>query len=193
MADGLALAEPDPAFRQALRELTAASHRSLDHHPILMPLVRSPLSVTDYARALQALHGPQAALESELDGFATAACLTPRLTDLEDDLAGMHCAPFPLAAAMPALNDDVARLGALYVIEGSNLGGLVIARQLITALPPDLPRAFFARAEGRPRWERFWQFAGARLSDEALQPMADAANQIFAFYRVHLDGVLEMA
>lgn len=181
---------PDSAFRDRLRELTSAAHRSLDHHPVLAPLLRVPLALDDYARALQALHAPQAALEAALRGFAPeSALLRPRLPDLEDDLATLARQPFQLAAALPALDADLARLGALYVLEGSNLGGCVIARQLAGSLPEHVPRAFFGRSEGRPRWERFWQFAEARLHEDALEPLAETANRVFAFYRAHFDAV----
>ncbi len=178
------------ALAAALRAATRAAHRALDHHPLLAPLVRAPLLADDYARALAALHGPHAVLETRLSSFAPQEDFPPRLPDLEADLAALEVAPFSLRAASPPADSVAARIGLLYVIEGSNLGAAVIARQLATSLPPEAPRAFFANAGGTPRWERFWRFAAARCAPEDYDAACATACAAFAFYRRHLDDCL---
>lgn len=177
-------------FRNILREATANAHRSLDHHPILSPLLRSPLSTEDYIVALRALHGPQYVLESLLHGFAPSEAFLGRSADLERDLQRFDAKPFPVVVTLPSATNDAAKIGAMYVIEGSNLGGQVIARQLAQTLPPELPRDFFGRAEGYPRWERFWEFAMQYLSPENIASASEMAVEVFVFYRAHLDSVL---
>ncbi|MCX8016629.1 MAG: biliverdin-producing heme oxygenase [Rhodocyclaceae bacterium] len=172
-------------FAALLRAATREAHHALDHHPLLAPLVRPGLNLADYGRALASLHAPQAALERLLAGFAPAADFPPRLAALEADLAALGLAPQPLRATPPEAADEAARIGLLYVLEGSNLGAAVIARQLARHLP-DAPRAFFGGGSGAARWERFWRFVAAIRPDAAAA--AQAARAACDFYRRHLDG-----
>ena len=124
-------------MRARLREATKSAHRALDHHPLLASLARDGLTLATYARALAALHAPHAALEALLAAAIPAADFPPRHHDLATDLAELGVAPYPLYADLPAAPDAARRIGVLYVIEGSNLGGAVIARRLAETLPPD--------------------------------------------------------
>ncbi|MFN3884508.1 MAG: biliverdin-producing heme oxygenase [Rhodocyclaceae bacterium] len=181
---------PAAGLAAALRAATKADHHALDHHPLLAPLVRPGLTLADYGRALAALHGPQAALEALLAGFAPAKDFPPRLPVLEADLAALGLPPQPLRAAPPAADDDSSRIGLMYVLEGSNLGGAVIARQLARYLPRT-PCAFFSGGGGEERWRRFWEFAFN--CEIGLAAACAAARAAFAFYRAHLDACHETA
>lgn len=179
------------AFPAYLREATKTAHRLLDHHPLLAPLLTPTLTPTAYGQALAALHGAHGVIESTLTGFMPAAQFLPRLPDLASDLAALGISPWPVTVAIPQAASDAEKLGMLYVIEGSNLGGVVIAKQLATSLPPDVPRAFFGGAEGHPRWQRFWAFVQSRILPADFDRAARAASATFAFYRHHLDSCLD--
>jgi heme oxygenase len=175
-----------------LREATRASHRRLDHHPLLAALLQPSLTLTLYGRVLAALHGAQGAIESRLADFAPPALLPPRLPVLSSDLAALGMDPFPLTVAVPPSAAAAEKLGLLYVVEGSNLGGAVIARQLVASLPESAPRAFFGGAEGPRRWQRFWTFAHTHdLKPDHFEAAAGAARACFEFYRLHLDRCLD--
>ena len=74
----------------------------------------------------------------------------------------------PLCPAMPPLNTHPQLLGALYVLEGSTLGGQVIARQLAQAGIP-LTTYFGARgSQTGPLWKQFCQLLAAEA--EAATP-----------------------
>jgi len=176
-----------------LREATRAAHRQLDHHPLLAALMDPALTLEGYGRALAALHGAHGAVESVLAEFAPAALFPRRLPDLASDLAALGVDPMPLTVAVPQPGDDAGRLGMLYVIEGSNLGGAVIARRLATSLPAGAARAFFNGAEGSLRWQRFRAFARSRIQPAGFESAATAAGATFAFYRCHRDSCLERA
>lgn len=178
------------AVAEQLRAATRAAHRALDHHPLLVPLTRSPLSAGDYINALAVLHGPQQAIESSLLGFASPVDFPPRLSDLQSDLDALGASPFQLMTELPKFESDTRRIGAMYVIEGSNLGGIVIARLLDQSLPAEMPRRFFANSGGKRRWEKFWQFAGPHCHAGNLTMIADAACETFNLYKVHLDNCL---
>lgn len=176
-------------FADRLRASTRSAHRALDHHPILAPLIRTPLTKEDYIRALAALHGPQKAIEHTLRNFVPATDFPARLGDLESDLETLGAPPFPLLTAVPRFDTTAQLIGAMYVLEGANLGGTAIARVLEHSLPPELPRSFFAHAGGTVRWEKFWSFAASQLfGEECFTSMASAASQTFDLYRTHLDA-----
>lgn len=172
-----------------LRAACWPAHRDLDRHPLLVPLTAKTLSLADYAHALAALYAPQAAFEEALKDFAPPE-LPPRLPDLAADLADLKTSPWPLRDFLPPLEDAAAKLGALYVLEGANLGAVVIARQLQKNLPAYAPRRFFTHAGGEARWERFWRFA-ASLGALDAERISSAAIAVFACYRTHLDACWE--
>ena len=63
-------------LHEHLREASRASHRALDRHRVLAPLMRSDLTAAQYGDALAALHGVYAPLEAEIDRFlATGAAV----------------------------------------------------------------------------------------------------------------------
>lgn len=173
-----------------LREATQAAHRRLDHHPLLTELLSPTLTREVYGQSLAALYGAHGAVESVLADFAPAALLPPRLPGLAADLAALGVVPRPLTVAVPQPGNAAEQLGMLYVIEGSNLGGLVIARQLARHLPASAPRSFFGGSEGLPRWQRFWTFAQSCIRPEHFDRAAMAATVTFEFYRKHLDSCL---
>jgi heme oxygenase len=181
----------EASLEACLREATKAAHRRLDHHPLLAALPSPGLTLEGYGRALAALHGAHGAIESVLAEFAPAALFPRRLPDLESDLAVLGLDPLPLTVAVPQPGDDAGLLGMLYVIEGSHLGGAVIAKRLAASLPAGAARAFFSGAEGGLRWQRFRAFAQSRIRPEGFESAARAAGDTFAFYRRHLDSCLE--
>jgi heme oxygenase len=174
-------------FAERLRAATRPAHRALDHHPLLAPLTRTPLTEKDYARALAALHGPQRAIENVLSGFAPEMQFPPRLADLEADLDALGTTPLPLMAELPRFDSVDQLIGAMYVIEGSNLGGTVIVRLLDESLPAAMPRLFFANSGGHARWGKFWEFATGYCLEENFAVTAEAACLTFGLYKEHLD------
>lgn len=184
---------PLPPLAAHLREATKAAHRQLDHHPLLAALLSPSLALAAYGQALAALHGAQGAIEAALADFAPPTLLPPRLPDLAADLASLGVSPWPVTVAAPAPVSVAEKIGMLYVIEGSNLGGVVIARQLAASLPEAAPRAFFGGSEGPRRWQRFWAWLPPSIPQEDFDPAARAARATFAFYRLHLDRCLEHA
>src|SRR5574343_10593 len=174
-------------FAERLREATRTAHRELDHHPLLAPLVRPVLSEHDYAKALAALCGPQQAIEEALEQFAPRELFPPRVNYLENDLRQIGISPYPLMSGLPGCESIACMIGVMYVIEGSNLGGTVIARQLAQSLPPDVPRTFFANTGSLARWQAFWGFAASQIREEDFPLVAEAAIQTFRMYKEHLD------
>jgi heme oxygenase len=121
-------------LRSRLRTATAELHRSLEAR---LDLLSPQLSLERYQRLLRGFHGYYAAIEPRLVELArqTRATLpiVARTGLLEQDLLSLGVRPDAIAAAprcadLPALLGREHLAGCLYVLEGSRLGGRVIAR-----------------------------------------------------------------
>lgn len=102
---------------------------------------------TGYTRFLQAHSRILPVAERTLDPTQLLDCWQPRAALLLDDLADMGVSQLPdIAFSVP---DDAAfRWGAVYVLEGSRLGGAVLKRRI----PAGLPSRFLSAAPAAP-WQ----------------------------------------
>lgn len=192
------LAAPAPLLA-TLRQATRQDHRALDHHPRLVRLVRPGLDLTGYTDSLLALASPQAALEArvaaDLAHLGHDYPLAPRLPALERDLAQLGAASrsslglAPVAEVTPA-----ALLGRLYVLEGSRLGARPIAARVRASLGEAAPLAYFGNAAGEQRWSGFLAFAASVQHDSATADRAGtAAREAFALFQAALAPATESA
>ena len=161
-----------------LRRRTASLHQRVeDRVDILSPT----LTPQRYVRILQAFQAFFEPCEELLDSRCPAEYHElwqgrRRAHRLRDDLAVLGAAPDPFLAesvALPDLDDPGRWLGALYVMEGSTLGGQVISRELEKKFGWSQGRgySFFLGHAGRTReaWKQV---------TETLQSAADKNNQI---------------
>jgi heme oxygenase len=121
-------------LRSRLRTATAELHHSLEAR---LDLLSPQLSLERYRLLLLGFHGYYAAIEPRLVGLAretrVSLPIVARAGLLEQDLLslGMRAeaiAAGPRCADLPTLLDREHLAGCLYVLEGSRLGGRVIAR-----------------------------------------------------------------
>jgi heme oxygenase (biliverdin-IX-beta and delta-forming) len=140
-ATGTALAAVDPGaeFLTRLRAETRMLHATTERH--LAPAERLQ-DVHGYVRLLRTLYPLYASVEARLPSFAAFLALDPPLDVvarrrahlLLADLRALGVDPDPRgdmrAAAAPGIGHFAHALGALYVIEGSRLGGRLLARQV---------------------------------------------------------------
>ncbi|MDY0959951.1 biliverdin-producing heme oxygenase [Sphingomonas sp. CFBP8993] len=124
-----------------------------------------------HARALPAVEGW---LADHQIGFAWRA----RRDALSADLAAMgRDMPDPLPFDLA--DDEAARWGALYVTEGSRLGGVMLARQV----GEGLPKAYLESGFGPGEWRDFRHALDAAAEDDAwIGRAVEAAEQVFALY-----------
>lgn len=134
-----------------------------------------------HARALPAL---ETALER--GGFGARLADWPqrrRSATLAEDLAALGETP-PPPLPQPTTHADLGAWcwGAGYVLEGSRLGGRVLARQ-VQAATPDAPVAYLGHGSELPLWPRFVEALEAAVSlpsdAEALRAGAEAAFGLF--------------
>jgi len=97
-------------------------------------------------------------------------------------LQDLHAAPgqLPLCSALPPLATVPQLLGAMYVLEGSTLGGQVLARQLAKAGSQQVRYFTGYGALTGPRWKAFCQLLGEAAPDAATEDeIVQSAIQTF--------------
>jgi heme oxygenase len=91
--------------------------------------------------------------------------------DLEQLQAGE-----PEGIASPALDTPAAALGAIYVLEGSRLGGAFLKR----GLPPEAPQAFLSAPQSSGAWRKLLESLDKLLyRSDQLEAAVGAAIGVF--------------
>ncbi len=174
-----------------LRAVTRAPHRRIDHHPLMAPLLDAELSLEHYGLVLEFFaefyRRLQPVLEIQLG--RTHYSFSDRTAWLRADLLaleqrGYERSHFSDERLFPFPVTDVPTLiGLLYVIEGSTLGGQVIARQVQQSLGVSVlhgGRFFYGYGEQTEQhWQDFWDFANSMTQPDDELVMAEAAVATF--------------
>ncbi|MBY8822390.1 biliverdin-producing heme oxygenase [Sphingomonas colocasiae] len=165
-------------FHRRLREATRDEHDAVDRAFGSLGLE----SRTHYARFLRAHARILPAVERAADPATLLPGWRGRTADLAADLAALDIAT-PESLPFSGLPGAAARWGAIYVIEGSRLGGAMLAR----GVPVDLPKAYLSAVHGPGGWRRIQAMidaaadgAGALWHADAI----DAARATFSAYRL---------
>ncbi len=186
-----------------LRQATHAAHVRLNLHPLLAGLTRADFPLSNYRLILATYHRFFRVVEPAiLDGLAANASEfsyadRQKLSWLAEDIAALGGAlPPPQTRRVIAVPGDAAeRIGMLYAIEGSTLGGQVISRHLKANLglsPERGARFFFAYgADTENRWASFCAYAEG-LSGDPVQcrRAGEAALNVFNILEALLDDGL---
>ena len=182
----------EPSCRALLRSATQAPHERLHHHPGLSSVQNGTISLRDYRALLGRLYGFYWPFERAISGDPL------RTHWLAQDLAWLGVDATALArirtcAAIPRYDCPARRLGALYVVEGSALGGRLLCRgldQLLGASHAD-GRRFFA-GHGADTGTA-WAAVMDRIAAMGAEPvgraaMISAATETFEVFENWLDG-----
>jgi heme oxygenase len=175
----------------ALRGATAHQHAILDAG---LPLAQPDATLQDYRDHLLMLRAWLAPIEAWLAGFGDgpqgpdAPPPVTRVTRIDADLALGATAPAvdPAQDAWPADASAAYRWGVCYVVEGSQLGGVVLYRRLAGQLAPHPLNYLKGSAEGPgPRWRAFCealreQVRGSEQIAEACAGACAAFDRILA-------------
>ena len=183
--------QPD-LMRQTLRAATHDIHERLHRHPALAAVQDGTIDHVAYRRLLARLYGFHI-------GFERAARIKPeRSVWLEMDVAALGINPEQLAAqplcrGFPALALPEALLGALYVVEGSALGGVTLARGLDRLIGVGVldGRRFFTghKSETGSAWRAYLRRLSATPhSAEQQATIIATATATFALFESWLGG-----
>lgn len=160
-----------PGARQALRQLTARHHERVD-----AVFAGFDLSDGDSYRHFLMAHArvlPRAeeAIQLPWAGWTRRAPL------LAQDLADLGGTP-ELLPQVPALTEPSAQWGGLYVLEGSRLGGAVLARRVADGFP----RRYLSASHSDGGWRAFQdalEAAAAEAGAAWLDSAIAAAQALF--------------
>ena len=175
-----------PDLHGQLRGATDAVHQRLHRHPGFAAVQDETIDRAQYTALLKRLlgfHRP----------FEIAAGLAPlRSHRLADDLAvlqgaGATLENLPLCRDIPPLHGPEDKLGALYVVEGSALGGRGLARHLDALLgvgAPDGRRFFSGEGTGTGvAWRAYLaRLAGVSPDPAVRRRVIGAATATFAAF-----------
>jgi heme oxygenase len=174
--------------RQALRSATAAEHDRVDGLFSRLDLSR----IDDYRLFLAAQAAAHLPVEAEIDA-AGAERLVPdwperrRAGLLRADLHELGIdVPEPVPA--PAFPAEPAVLGAIYVLEGSRLGGALLKR----SLPDIAPKRFIGAPQPAGSWRKLLELLDHFLYEtSSLESAIGAARQVFHCFEAGGLRVLE--
>lgn len=162
--------------RAALRAGTAAEHERVDRLFSRFDLG----SIEGYRCFLLAQAAAFLPIEDELDRAGAVETVPDwpqrrRGALLRADLVALgaeDCAPLP----SPAFRDAAAHLGAIYVLEGSRLGGALLKR----GLPASAPRSFLSPPDHKGSWRKLLETLEMFLyRSDRLDSALDAAKRVF--------------
>jgi heme oxygenase len=169
----------DPAaLSRRLRAETRADHAGVD-------AAYGRFDLADRA-GYAAFLGAQARVLPPLESLLRPADLLPgwhgRAAPLAADLAALGIAmppplALPTALAITLSGGEAARWGAVYVLEGSRLGGAVLA----ATVPPGLPRAFLGAVHPPAAWRNLL-LALDRIDPRDHPAALASARAVFALF-----------
>lgn len=188
------------AVATALKHKTMHCHEALED--LLIPKLHQVNTTEDYGRLLKTFYGYFSPLEQLI-----AQYLSPQqLPDIHErrkaalllkDMAALGFATNGLAvcSCLPTITGQEQAWGALYVLEGSTLGGRGIARMLLKQCPElTLNHLRFFNGYGEatgPMWIRFQEaLNGLEYSDSGLAQTVQAANETFLKFKTWIEETL---
>jgi len=173
--------QPQPPLQQPTGLAARLRHETRDDHAAVDAAYgRFDLGQRDgYAAFLTAHASVLPALEALLEPGELVPHWRGRAEALAQDLVDLGL-PAPVAQSVELPDGTAARWGAIYVLEGSRLGGVVLSRRV----PEGLPSRFLDSAHPAGAWRDLLvglDRAGERSPDAAAEAV-EAARQVFREY-----------
>ena len=179
-----------------LRTATEAEHRRLEAE---LDLLRPSLTLVEYVELLARFHAFYSLWEKETGGLIESALPgffeeRKKVFRLEADLTALNYHSDDSSwrrrcGNVPRMDNSARALGSLYVIEGSTLGGQILARHFRGkfGLEPDSGCAFFSGYGDRTSemWRAFREVLAQRPASEE-EDMIESAVATFRALRVCL-------
>jgi EAL domain-containing protein (putative c-di-GMP-specific phosphodiesterase class I)/heme oxygenase len=201
------LAAESPGILERLRSSTRAAHAAIETLPRLSRLLARDITVTDYVQTLRLLHAFHASIEPELArclrGLSRAEALLDGkgIAALEADITWFGAIPLAPQQLQRPPTSVASALGALYVIEGSNLGGRIIGRHVAKNLgvAPGTGGSFYcglSAEDARRRWRQLQEVLRLEIDAPGTiwEPVTSAALATFeSFEHCMLSDVAPLA
>jgi heme oxygenase len=175
---------------QLLKEKTLIHHQELEKK--LVGKMREMKSVYDYISLLRLFYGYIGGLEKAITPYITDKVLPDHLDRrktilISSDLHTLNTKNPALAGGhdLPQINNTADALGALYVMEGSTLGGQIIVKMLSKQLGIDESYAmsyFSGYGEDTHKMWTVFKEALDRSGSSENEAIINSANQTFQMF-----------
>lgn len=172
---------------ERLKSFTQVEHQETEK--LLIEKIKSIHSKEDYILILKIFYGYFAPVEKQIRNFLTADDLPDlhnrrNISRIMDDLRALDFDQnISVSTMLPAIENYCHAAGAMYVQEGSTLGGQHIARMISTRIPDTAGAlTFFDGYQDKTNemWNSFKEFINSRLTSEAEAEQAmEGARQTF--------------
>jgi len=189
-----------------LKRRTRDVHTRTERRPLGYAMATRQISVGAYRAYLWGMRAILAELEGRVADSADPRVAAVRahtvsaLPALDEDLAVFRGEPGREVAAVAervraqlAEERPVGLLGWLYVFEGSQLGGVILAPRVGGAVGLQVGEAGLRYLEGpadlRPRWGRFRAAMDGCVDEARLEELVDAAHRAFEAVGALFDAV----
>lgn len=180
-------------FLEKLRAATSPYHEDLEKSPVSLQLLSATATKEDYINYLQASCSLHAPVEEEL--FPLLANVIDDIAErkkspaIQADLQALGEANTPHTKFLPAQTATPAfALGVMYVLEGSTLGGLHIAKAINQTLGHSIPKHFlqvYGNTTGQ-RWKRYLQLLEEFIQNSPAPLQEEVINgAVYAFKKAH--------
>jgi heme oxygenase (biliverdin-IX-beta and delta-forming) len=180
-------------FSDELKEVTLRAHTRLEKK--LVTTIRNINKVDDYVRLLRLMYGYYKPLQDMLEPFIKENNIANHFTvrnveDIRTDI--QHLQPgadddIPVCPDTPSVNTGASSLGALYVTEGSTLGGQIITKMISRQLNISPEKGFsFFRSYGDETpvmWERFKSILNHPRDEAQKTEMMKTAIETFSKFK----------
>jgi len=179
---------------ESLKARTLSSHRETEKY--IAQKIKRIRSVADYIALLQIFYTYFGNLERKIEPFLGTDLIPDigqrrHVKRLAEDIASLGGTPTTgdEGIALPHIQGWQEAIGALYVVEGSTLGGKFIIQ--LVAKQAEITEGFsFFSAYGEhtaQRWEEFKEIVNAKVTtQEDMDRTVAAADETFAYFTVFI-------
>lgn len=176
---------------QQLKEQTLVEHMALED--LIVPLIKSVQTTNDYAQLLHLFYGFNKPVEDAIQKLIAPSIL-PDIAKrkkahlLQEDMQVVtNQYNGSLCTDIPAIHTIEQAFGALYVVEGSTLGGKSITQLLLKTgmgLQPHQLRFFHAYGkETGPMWLSFLARLNAYTAERQQAVIIETASETFTKFK----------
>lgn len=180
-------------FSEELKRSTLTEHAELEKK--LVSRIKKIATVKDYADLLKLMYGYYKPLQDRIGLYPREKSggddFSLRISDsILKDLEALGHKPdtgIPVCSLLPEITTAAASLGAMYVTEGSTLGGQIITKMISRQLNISGNRGFsFFNAYGEEtpaRWENFKGFLNRTADDQDKKETIETAKKTFSTFK----------
>lgn len=181
-------------FSEELKKSTLVEHAELEKKLVLW--IKNIRDVSGYADLLKLMYGFYKPLQDSffplVSHGAGGTDFSLRISELIiNDLHHVDPGPdheIPLCSNIPEINTIASSMGAMYVTEGSTLGGKIITKMISRQLNISPVHGFsFFNAYGDEtlaKWEKFKEILNMPRSDNERIEMISTAKKTFSAFKI---------